>query len=162
MVGVAEHSPAAIRLEQPVSATDDHGWSLSVLVVDGHEDAAASLAEVLRLYGHDVRVAGTARAALRAAAEAPPDVVVLEPRLPDLDGWELALRLRERASVPPPLVVAVSGTGGPEARRRSAEAGIHLHLVKPADPEVLRGVLARFARVVAPAGRFPDAVRSAG
>jgi two-component system, OmpR family, response regulator len=134
-----------------VLATDDHGWSLSVLVVDGHEDGAASLAEILRLNGYDVRVAGTARAALRAAAEAPPDVVVLEPRLPDLDGWELAKRLRAPAFGKPPLVVAVSGGGSPEERRRSAEAGIHLHLVKPADPAVLCGVLARFARVVAPA-----------
>ena len=141
-----------------MSATDDHGWSLSVLVVDAHEDGAASLAEILRLYGYDVRVAGTARAALRAAAEAPPDVVLLEPRLPDLDGWELARRVRVLAGGKPPLVVAISGSGRPEDRRRSAEAGVHLHLVKPADPAVLRGVLARFARVVAPAGT----VRSAG
>src|SRR5205085_11612876 len=140
-----DHSPAADRSGQPVSTTDDQGWSLSVLVVDAHEDGAASLAEILTLYGYTVRVARTGRAALEAAAQSPPDVVILELWLPDLDGCELAERLRAQAAGKHPFLVAVTGDGFPADRRRSAAAGIHLHLVKPADLGLLRRVLARFA-----------------
>src|SRR5829696_5525762 len=118
---------------------------LSVLVVEPHDDGADSLAELLRLVGHRVVVARTGSAALRAAADDPPDVVLLEVRLPDLDGWQVAWRLHEPGSSGKrPLVVAVTVCGSDDDCRRSEEAGIGLHLTKPAEPGVLVGVLARF------------------
>jgi two-component system CheB/CheR fusion protein len=117
---------------------------LSVLIADPHEDGAESLASLLRLKGYDVAIARTGPEALAAAAESPPDVLIVEPRLPGLDGWEVAPRLRAR--VPRTLCIAVSTLGRPEDRRRSAAAGIALHLVKPVDPAWLLAILAAHTR----------------
>jgi two-component system, OmpR family, response regulator len=119
------------------------GCPLSVLIADPHEDGAESLAALLRLYGHDVAVARTGPAALAAAAQEPPDVLIVEPRLPGLDGWEVARRLR--SADPRPLCIAVTTYGQPEHRLRSAAAGIAFHLLKPAEPDTLVGILARLA-----------------
>lgn len=119
------------------------GHPLSVLIADPHEDGAESLACLLRLHGHDVTVAATGPAALSAAAQEFPDVLIVEPRLPGLDGWEVARRLR--TADPRPLCIAVTTCGRPEDRRRSEEAGIAFHLLKPAEPDLLTGILARFA-----------------
>lgn len=118
---------------------------LSVLVVDGNRDSGDSLAELLRLYGHRVRVAYDAGGALRAD---PPDVVVLELRLPGTDGWELARRMQDREVVRPSLYIALTTCATGEDSDRSEAAGIDLHLVKPVEPAVLVGVLRRFARVI--------------
>lgn len=115
---------------------------LSVLIVDDQEDAALSTAELLLLCGHTVRVARCGSDALREAATAPPDVVLLDLRLPDMDGWAVAERLRAQVVGKPPLVVAVSGYGGETHRRRSEAAGINMHLVKPVEPAALLGLLA--------------------
>jgi two-component system, OmpR family, response regulator len=122
-----------------------HATALSVLIVDDNRDAADSLAELLRLYGHGVRVAYCPEDAL---AEDPPDVLILEVRLPGVDGWELVRQMRERATAKQPFYIAATTRGSKADRRRSEEAGIDLHLVKPIDPAVLVGVLNRFARVL--------------
>ena len=120
------------------------GHPLSVLIAESHVDGADSLAALLRLFGHDVAVARTGEAALAAAAASPPDVLIVEPRLAGLDGWEVARRLR--TGDPRPTCIAVSSLGRPEDRRRSDAAGIALHLVKPAEPDALVAVLAGLAR----------------
>lgn len=130
----------------PVTAEDSR---LSVLIADPHEDGAESLACLHRLYGHEVATARTGPAALAAAALDPPDVLLVEPRLPGVDGWEVARRLR--ASPTRPVCIAITGGGSPEDRRRSRAAGIQVHLLKPADPETLVGILARVARARLPA-----------
>jgi DNA-binding response OmpR family regulator len=117
-------------------------------VVEDDEDTAAGLALSLRLDGHEVRVAGDAGTALREAQDGPPDVVLLDIGLPGLDGYEVAKRLRQQATGTQPLVIAVTGHGQDEARRRSAEAGIDLHLLKPADPDGLRQMLKRWQRTI--------------
>ena len=119
------------------------GRPLSVLIAEPHEDGAETLACLLRLYGHDVTVAHSGPAALAAAAQEPPDVLIVEPRLPGLDGWEVARRLR--SADPRPLCIAVTTCGRPEDRRRSTAAGIAAHLLKPAEPATLVGILARCA-----------------
>ena len=113
---------------------------LRVLVVEDYADAATTTAEMLRLDGHHVRVAADGPRALQAASAEEPDVVLLELGLPGMDGYTLARRLAAVCRRKPYLI-AVSGFGGAEFRRRSRKAGIDLYLVKPADPEQLLAIL---------------------
>ena len=121
---------------------------LSVLVVEDHEDAGEALALLLQVNGYAAELARTGAEALAAADRVAPDVVLLDLGLPDLDGCEVARRLRARAAGKRPLLVAVTGYGRDEDRRASDAAGFDLHLVKPADPRELMGVLGRFARLI--------------
>jgi DNA-binding response OmpR family regulator len=132
--------------------TDGFLSSLSILVVEDHQDAADSTADLLQSHGHRVRVSGTAGTALELAADDPPDVVLLDIGLPDMDGWQVARWLSEQAggTGKRALLIAVTGRGSEADRERSRAAGIDLHLVKPVEPAVLIGVLKRFARAVAP------------
>jgi CheY-like chemotaxis protein len=122
-------------------------WKLRVLVVEDDADAADTMAVFLRHHGHDVVVAPDGPTALRIAADHPPDVALLDIGLPGMDGCEVARRLRERAVGKVPLLVAVTGYGQEADRRRSLEAGIHLHLLKPVDPERLKKLIERFKTV---------------
>jgi CheY-like chemotaxis protein len=122
---------------------------LSVLVVDDCEAAADSLALVLVLCGLVVRVVTSGAAALVAARVNPPDAVVLDLMMPGMDGWELARRLRDQSCDKRPFLVALTECRTEEARRRSADAGIDLHLLRPADPALVVGVLERFAQMLA-------------
>jgi two-component system OmpR family response regulator len=130
--------------------TRGNDFTLSVLVVDDVEDTANSLATLLALKGYASRPAVSAQEALLAAAADQPDVVILDLKMPGMDGWELARRLRDQATGKQPLLVAVSGCWTEEDRLRSADAGIDLHLVKPVEPAVLVGLLKRFTRTLAP------------
>jgi CheY-like chemotaxis protein len=116
---------------------------LSVLVVDDHRDGADSAAALLALGGHRVRVAYDGPSALTAVAEEPPDVVLLDLRMPGMDGLEVARRIP--AALPAgsraPRVVAVTGLQAQE--RAAAEAGVDLVLLKPADPGALLTLLRR-------------------
>jgi CheY-like chemotaxis protein len=114
--------------------------SLRVLVVEDYVDAATSTAEMVRLDGHDVRVAPDGPTALAAASAEEPDVVLLDLGLPGMNGFDVARRLAEVCRRKP-FLIAVSGFGGDEPRQRSAEAGIDLYLLKPADPEQLLRIL---------------------
>jgi two-component system CheB/CheR fusion protein len=116
--------------------------SLRVLVVDDNVDAAATLAVLLENDGHEVRRAHDGPGALTAADAFRPDAVFLDLGLPGMDGYEVARRLRLRANDSRPLLVAVSGYGRDEDRRRSRMAGFDHHLVKPAELSVLRSALA--------------------
>src|SRR6185369_3183357 len=95
-----------------------------VLVVEDNVDAAESLATLLRLWGHDVRVVHDGLDALDAARSYLPEVVLLDIGLPGLDGYQVAERLRTERGLASTLLVAMTGYGQPEDRRRSAEAGI--------------------------------------
>jgi two-component system, OmpR family, response regulator len=117
--------------------------TLLVLVVEDSEDTAQSTADLLALGGHSVRVVGCGADALRAADEEAPDVVLLDIGLPEMTGWEVAERLRARAGGKQPVVIAVTGFGSERDRWRSADAGVDLHLVKPADPAALMTLLER-------------------
>ncbi len=115
---------------------------LRVLVVEDNIDAAESLATLLRLWNHDVNVVHDGRMALEAAREQQPEVVLLDIGLPGLDGYQVARRLRDEIGLDHALLVAMTGYGQPEDRRRSQEAGIQYHFVKPVEPLVLRNLLA--------------------
>jgi CheY-like chemotaxis protein/two-component sensor histidine kinase len=102
---------------------------LRVLVAEDNGDAASMLAQVLRHQGHETRVAHSGPAALTAAAEFKPDVVLLDLGLPEMDGYEVAKRLR--AGDATLLLIAVTGYQNDEAQLR--EAGFDRHILKPLD-----------------------------
>ena len=108
-----------------------------ILVVDDNRDAAEMLAQVLAHAGHEVREEHDGLAALVAAAQFKPQVIVLDLGLPGLDGFEVARRLRADPQIDPPRIVALTGYGQDSDRRRTAEVGIDLHLVKPVDIDAL-------------------------
>lgn len=123
---------------------------MSVLVVEDHRDGAETLALMLQMSGYRVTVAASGEAALETAALSPPDVVILDLLLPKLSGWDVARMLRERSVGKRPFFIAVTGCGQEADYRRSTEAGIDLHLLKPVDPPELLAVLDRFSRIIAP------------
>jgi len=114
-----------------------------ILVVDDNRDAAESLATLLRLFGNDVRTVHDGRLALEVAAVYAPDVVLLDIGLPSLDGLEVCRRLRVRMGTRPLLIVAMTGYGQEDDRRRSEEAGFDAHLVKPVDLDALHELLSQ-------------------
>ena len=116
-----------------------------ILVVDDNVDAAEALSRILRLQGQEVCVAHDGHAALRMAVAMQPDIVLLDLALPKMDGLEVARRLRAEWPIRPMLLVATTGFGQEEDRRRTAEAGFDHHLVKPIDLQVLRSLLASVA-----------------
>jgi two-component system OmpR family response regulator len=123
---------------------------LKVIVVEDHEDTASTFAILLGLYGYEAEVATDGPSALRAVQASPPDVVLLDIGLPKMDGWEVARQIHEQAALKMPFLVAVSGYGTEADRRRSKEAGIDLHLVKPVDPVELLKLLRRCQRFLLP------------
>jgi PAS domain S-box-containing protein len=136
--------PAAVPL--PASAPDGlaapPGPRRRVLVVDDHRDGALSLAMLLRLAGNEVAVAHDGLDALERAAEFGPELVLLDIGMPKLDGYEVCRALRARPGGSALRIVAMTGWGQEEDRRRSREAGFDAHLVKPVDPAALAIVLA--------------------
>jgi PAS domain S-box-containing protein len=115
----------------------------NVLIVDKNRDAADSLAFLLHLAGQEVRTAYDGPVALDLARARPPDVVLLDIGMPGMDGLEVARRLRRDLGLKQALLVALTGYGGEEDRRRSQEAGFNVHLVKPVDLDTLEVLLAR-------------------
>jgi signal transduction histidine kinase/ActR/RegA family two-component response regulator len=113
-----------------------------VLVVDDNADVAESLALLLRLEGHDVRVAYDGPSALEQAAAQPPELAFLDLGMPKMDGCELARRFRASPVLQNVLLVALTGWGQEEDRRRTKQAGFDHHLVKPVDPGALQSLLA--------------------
>ena len=112
-----------------------------ILVVDDHRDSAESLAMLLELHGHEAHQAHDGPEAVEAATRLRPDVILLDIGLPTLNGYETARRIRERLEGKRLLLVALTGWGQEEDRRRSEEAGFDAHLVKPVDYRALAKVL---------------------
>src|ERR671938_792283 len=110
-----------------------------LLVVDDNQDAADSLAMLLRLQGHEVRVAYSGMAAVEMTKTFTPDVVFLDIGMPGMDGYEVARRLRQQPGLERVVLAALTGWGQQEDRRRTAEAGFDHHLVKPVEPQLLEG-----------------------
>jgi signal transduction histidine kinase/ActR/RegA family two-component response regulator len=140
-------APAPAATAVPATAPAPAGTSrvTHVLVVDDNVDAAETMAEMLRMIGARVAVAHDGPQALAQAAEAPRfDLVLLDIGLPGMDGYEIAREWRRRFGGES-LLVALTGYGSAEDRRRSAQAGFDSHLVKPTSLDELQAVLARAA-----------------
>lgn len=125
--------------------------STRVLVVDDNEDAADTLSMLLEASGFVVRVAYTAQSALDAVASFQPEVVLMDIGLPEMDGYQVARRLRAGDRPFPGKLVALTGYGQEQDVRRSREAGFDEHLTKPAEPETLLRLLARLTARRTPA-----------
>jgi PAS domain S-box-containing protein len=122
---------------QPPPETASRPARRRVLVVDDNTDAAESLAALLAIGGHDTRLAHDGVQAMEEARTFHPDVVFLDIGMPELDGHETARRIRAQPWGKDMVLVALTGWGQSEDRRRSKEAGFNHHLVKPADPVVV-------------------------
>jgi CheY-like chemotaxis protein len=114
-----------------------------ILVVDDNDDAAALLAVLLELEGHDVQTAANGGDAVVRAELFRPEVVLMDLEMPGVDGFEASRRIRARPWGSTILIAALTGWGQDVDRRRAREAGVDLHFVKPVDTTALLGVVAR-------------------
>ena len=151
--GVGQGSEFVVRLptvveagtlpSRPVAPQCAPTTPLRILIVDDNRDSADMVAALLNFTGHETFTANDGLAAVEAAAKLDPDVIFLDIGLPVLNGYEAARRIREQQGLKrPPLLVALTGWGQDEDRRRSEEAGFDAHVVKPIDDAVLRRLLA--------------------
>lgn len=112
-----------------------------VLVVDDCKDAADALAMVIQAEGYDVQVTYTGEEAISIAQSDPPEVVLLDLGMPQLNGFSVGRELRNQPKTKDALIVAVTGYGLPGDRARCEAAGFDLHLLKPVQLEQLNAVL---------------------
>lgn len=112
-----------------------------VLVVDDNVDSAESLSLLLGLLGHTVCTAHDGAEALREAEAFRPDLVLMDIGMPRMDGYEAARRLRQAPWATSVVLVALTGWGQDEDRRRTEAAGFTHHLIKPVDPAALEALL---------------------
>jgi signal transduction histidine kinase/ActR/RegA family two-component response regulator len=144
--------PIAPKRQSLRNDKEEQGGSASlpplrrVLVVDDNVDAAQSLAMLLRIMGQDVRTAHDGNAALEVARDFRPEIAFLDIGLPGMSGHELAQLIRDEPCCAGALLVAVTGWGQEEDRRRSRAAGFDEHMTKPANPALLAGLLLRAGR----------------
>jgi CheY-like chemotaxis protein len=116
----------------PVSSLPAHE-GLDVLIADDNTDFADSLASLLRLHGHRVRIVHDGIAAVHAVTEQVPDAAFIDIGMPRLNGYEVARRLRSRRETEAVPLVAITGWGQEADRQRVREAGYDQHWVKPVD-----------------------------
>jgi len=112
-----------------------------ILIVDDNEDNAQMLGLLLEFAGHQVEVVHDGQEAIQAVRDRSPDVILLDIGLPGLNGFEVAERIRHDRAIRQPMIIAVSGYGRGDDRRRSEAAGIDAHLVKPVDQSKLESLL---------------------
>jgi len=134
-----ELTPAAVAARSPQAAATRR----SILVVDDNQDAAESMALLLGISGHEVRVEHGGRAALDTALSFRPHAVICDLGMPGMGGYEVATRLRQDRRFANTLLVALSGWGAEEDKERSRAAGFDAHLTKPASMDAVAELLAR-------------------
>ncbi len=158
--GVGRGSTFTVRLplthaagtsQAPQAQLDADAARLNVLVVDDNRDAAESLAVLLEIGGHATRLAHDGKGALAVAPELQPDIVFLDIGLPDLSGYEVARQLRNIPGLQRTMLVALTGWGTEEDRKRTRDAGFDRHLTKPAELPAVEELLRAAARAKAPA-----------
>ena len=118
-----------------------HPAARKILVVEDNPDAAATMRDFLELSGHEVELAASGTDGVQAARQLHPEVVLCDLGLPGMTGYEVATALRKDPETRSAKLIAVTGYGRDEDRRRSKEAGFDLHLTKPVDPAQLKAVL---------------------
>jgi len=136
----------AVTTPEPAAAAPSPPRGRRVLIADDNEDFAQTFAMLLRHDGHEVAVTHDGAAAIEAAAALPPDVAFLDIGLPHVNGYDVARRLRQARATQGALLVAITGWGQLEDRRRAHDAGFDHHMVKPVDPARVRALLATMVR----------------
>lgn len=131
-----------VSLPEPQSIQSSQKTRHRLLVVDDNKDAALSLSMLLRLKGHEVRIAHSGAAALDLAATYLPKVIFLDLGMPGMGGLEVAARVRKIPGMENSVLVALTGWGQEEDRYRTSEAGFNHHFVKPAELEHFESLLA--------------------
>jgi PAS domain S-box-containing protein len=126
---------------QPESLNGRNSAARRILVVDDNRDSAESLADLLRLRGNEVETAYDGLAAVEAAERSRPDVVLLDLGMPKMDGFAVCRRIREQPWGKGMVLIAQTGWGSQEDRRRSEKAGFDAHLVKPVEYAALLKLL---------------------
>jgi CheY-like chemotaxis protein/two-component sensor histidine kinase len=152
--GLGCGSEFAVRLPLPLSSQHRQGESigcdqeaqkafprLRIVVADDNKDAADSVAMMLRIMGNEVRTDYDGEQAVRTAQEFRPDLVILDIGMPNLNGYQAARRVRDQNWGKDVYLVAMTGWGQREDRRKAEEAGFNVHMVKPADPSKLMRIL---------------------
>jgi CheY-like chemotaxis protein len=132
----AEAASIAAVEESPTSTA-----RLRVLVADDNHDSAELSASLLELWGHDAYTGHTGREALELAARHHPHVSLLDIGMPDLNGYEVAAEIRKVPWGKQMLLIAITGWGREEDKKRALSAGFDYHLTKPIDPRKLRALL---------------------
>jgi signal transduction histidine kinase/CheY-like chemotaxis protein len=142
---VADTGSVGVPVQHGAAPARQQG--LRLLIVDDNDDAGQMLGMYLETAGFGVTVVQSGQAALAAAAAEPPDAALLDIGLPDMDGNELARRMRHLPHMARATLVAITGYGQDADRARTTAAGFDHHFVKPVDMESLLGVLARVGRL---------------
>ena len=136
---------AATQIEAPAESAVPEGSAggvgLKILVVDDNRDAADSCATLLELCGHHVQTAYTGRNALELAETFRPHALLLDIGLPDFDGYQLARKIRAAPWGSSIVLIALTGWGQEDDRRRAFDAGFDYHLTKPIAPETVESLL---------------------
>jgi DNA-binding response OmpR family regulator len=132
-----------MRADELPTATNEPAAhdKLKILIVDDNRDVTSSLATFLQLIGHEVRVAHDGEKALQLAEEFHPQTMLLDLGMPGMDGYEACRRIRKATWSRNMRLIAITGWGQDEDRRKSAIAGFDEHLVKPVNPEALAHLL---------------------
>jgi PAS domain S-box-containing protein len=154
--GIGQSSEFTVRLPLMVSKSGKESkpsetvlppsQSARVLVVDDNVDAAESTGMILRFSGHDVQVTYSGQSALEIALEYQPHVILLDIGLPEMDGYEIARRLRQRPQLKDVWLIALTGYGQDSDRQQSREAGFDYHLVKPVNTQELEKLVAKLTK----------------
>ena len=140
-------APERPALNEPARAAATAMSQRRVLVIEDNIDAAETLQEMLRLWGHEVAVAHDGRAGLDEARTFKPDVVLCDIGLPVMDGYQVARAIRNDPALASTFLVALTGYALAEDRRRAAAAGFDRHLAKPVPIDAIEDVLANPSRV---------------
>lgn len=145
MVGVCEESPTTISPTKPPPMTKPAGSALRVLVVDDNAAAAYMLSRIVEALGNETKIASDGEQAIAAAEAFQPQVIFMDIGMPRMNGYEAAERIRQTSWGKGLVLVALTGWGQEEDRRRTQAAGFNHHLVKPADLDQVQQLLSAVA-----------------
>jgi PAS domain S-box-containing protein len=142
------HAPGTTRPTEQLATPEPRGAIVTrrILIADDNVDAADTLAMLLQLAGHEVCTAHSGQVALTLADSFQPEIALLDIGMPDVDGYEVATRIRETAWGQRVRLVALTGWGQEDDKRRARAAGFDHHLTKPVDPRDLDELLSAGAR----------------
>jgi CheY-like chemotaxis protein len=132
-------------IDQSTPPSQSESRRFRLLIVDDNPEVAECLALLLETLGHETAVAHCAADAIESARRFMPDTMLIDIGMPEISGYELAKRLRADRDLAGIRLIALSGYGQEEDRRRAQEAGFDTHLTKPASGEALESVIRRTA-----------------